>query len=367
MIISSVHTWKDTRIFHKQAVSLAEHYHVELHAPAEFEFRTVDGVEVHGLKPWHQVRDRSALRRELRLRLTKRRPDLLHFHDPELIPLGLWWRLAHRIPVIYDMHEHVGATILSKRWLNPLQRRFVWCFYKLLEWIAVPLLSRVILAEESYTSFIKRNTITVLNYPRETAAPIRAEKTNHAVYIGDITRERGVMQLLKVALAMREQMPDFRMKIIGTILERDRPAITEFVKNHQLTEVIEFTGRLAYDNAMQVVASARVGLALLLPIENYTQSLPTKVMEYMLHEVPFIASNFDYWMNYLEDSGSGIFVNPLDIKAVINALKQLLNDPEQAGIMGSSGRTYVLNKLTWSKQKEKLLRLYRELLPPSPE
>ena len=34
---SSVHRWNDNRIYYKEAVSLAKKYHVELHAPAEFE------------------------------------------------------------------------------------------------------------------------------------------------------------------------------------------------------------------------------------------------------------------------------------------------------------------------------------------
>lgn len=35
-IITSVHPWNDTRIFYKEAVSLAKKYEVELHAPADF-------------------------------------------------------------------------------------------------------------------------------------------------------------------------------------------------------------------------------------------------------------------------------------------------------------------------------------------
>ena len=45
---TSVHHWNDNRILYKEAVSLAKKYHVELHAPAEFDKKHLKGVDIHG-------------------------------------------------------------------------------------------------------------------------------------------------------------------------------------------------------------------------------------------------------------------------------------------------------------------------------
>ncbi|MHB9010529.1 MAG: glycosyltransferase family 4 protein, partial [Carboxydocellales bacterium] len=45
LIISSVHFWNDARIFYKEAISLAKHYRVKLHAVGDFQGLN-QGVEV---------------------------------------------------------------------------------------------------------------------------------------------------------------------------------------------------------------------------------------------------------------------------------------------------------------------------------
>ena len=47
---------------------------------------------------------------------------IFHFHDPELIPLGLLLRML-RHQVIYDVHEDLPRAILYKEWIPPMRFR----------------------------------------------------------------------------------------------------------------------------------------------------------------------------------------------------------------------------------------------------
>ena len=76
---SSVHRWNDNRIYYKEAVSLAKKYHVELHAPAEFEQKHLNGVDIYGLPNWEKESDRKAIRNELWQRLKKSKMTIFHF------------------------------------------------------------------------------------------------------------------------------------------------------------------------------------------------------------------------------------------------------------------------------------------------
>ena len=53
------------------------------------------------------------------LKAKKLDADIYHFHDPELAPICLFFRLLGK-PVIFDVHENIGEQIKDKQWLSPV-------------------------------------------------------------------------------------------------------------------------------------------------------------------------------------------------------------------------------------------------------
>ena len=121
---SSVHRWNDNRILYKEAVSLSTKYRVELHAPAEFGKKQLKGIDIYGLPIWEKEKDRRKIRNELWSRLSRSDAAIFHFHDPELIWIGIKAKLILKKIVIYDIHENVSATILRKKRLNLFGKYF---------------------------------------------------------------------------------------------------------------------------------------------------------------------------------------------------------------------------------------------------
>ena len=55
-------------------------------------------------------------------KVSKLQADIYHFHDPELIPVGYFLSLAKKAKIVFDSHENVGDSLLTREWL---QRNFV--------------------------------------------------------------------------------------------------------------------------------------------------------------------------------------------------------------------------------------------------
>jgi len=103
-----VHRPDDGRIFHKEVMALRA-------AGAD---ATVLGLT----EPPARAR-RIAAGCRLVDEARRRRPDVVHIHDPELLPAAWMLRRATGRPVIYDVHEYLGQTTRTKPWIPGRLRR----------------------------------------------------------------------------------------------------------------------------------------------------------------------------------------------------------------------------------------------------
>ena len=113
--LTSVHSSDDTRVFHKECVSLARAgYDVTLVAPGES--REELGVHIVGVgekpvgtlnrltSPFVKYAYEAALALDC---------ELYHLHDPELLPYALKLK-RHGKTVIFDSHEFYSLLIQEK-------------------------------------------------------------------------------------------------------------------------------------------------------------------------------------------------------------------------------------------------------------
>src|SRR6266851_2932452 len=165
-ILTTVHSPFDTRVFHKEAKTLVSAgYDVTLvvqHSCQE----VVDGVRIVPLpKP------RSRFDRMTRLALSalriglRQRAAIFHFHDPELIPVGIVLKLFGK-RVIYDVHEATPEDILVKEWVPERLRKLAIRVLGRLERISCGYFDHIIVASR-YTgrTFPEGRTTTIANYP----------------------------------------------------------------------------------------------------------------------------------------------------------------------------------------------------------
>jgi glycosyltransferase involved in cell wall biosynthesis len=104
------------------------------------------------------------------------------------------------------------------------------------------------------------------------------------------------------------------------------------------------------------------GLVLFHPQPNHINAQPNKMFEYMSAGIPVIASNFPLWKEIIEGNNCGICVDPLNANEIANAINSIMDNPDQAKLMGENGRRAVEEKYNWEHEAKKLLKIYEGLL-----
>ncbi|ODS30392.1 MAG: Glycosyl transferase group 1 [Candidatus Scalindua rubra] len=358
IIFSTVHRWNDTRILKKQATSLAKWYDVTLYIPASFKWKDYSGIHIIGLPRWKMKFTRLFTQISLLKVLLKSDGDIFHFHDPELILSGVIIKLHKKKPVIYDKHENIPFGLIG----NSHQRfglgSFILWIFRKLDAFAMHNLDKVVLAEHSYSHVIHENYIEILNYPfiPDSKHPVTKEYT--AIYVGGVTIERGILDIIEIAQLVKKEDPSFRFRIIGPIMDNSEEIIAQRIHYHGLTEHIILSPYLPYEEAMEEVRKSKFGFALLHPDKNYVESLPQKIFEYMSLGVPFIASNFPYWKLHLKGNDLGYFVTFNDYKSIVNILIE-----NRRNYMFNSTEliSFVATHFNWFSEEQKLKKLYANL------
>ena len=314
LVVTSVHRSDDPRIRERTVRSLAGAFEVRYAArpPAP---SAGDDHEWVPLPGGRLRRDWGAFRQ-----MMQRDVAVLSVHDPELIPAALAARLLRRVPVVVDVHEDVPAQVLHKQWVaRPLRRPLASAarvLLRLAERFCV-----VTLAEEAYRHLFRRDHPAFPNYPAARSLPPVAADGGYLVYVGDLTEDRGALDMVEAVGRMAHPRP---LRLVG----RCPAGLAEQLRRRagELGVPLVLTGALPHGRAMEQAAGASAGLSLLRPLPNYLHSLPTKVVEYLAMGLPVVASDLPGTRAAVGDLAGLALVTPADPAAAGAALDRMLGD-----------------------------------------
>jgi len=284
--------------------------------------------------------------------------DIYHFHDPELMPVGLLLK-HHGKRVIYDVHEDVPRQNLSKPYIPAVLRKPISLMIGALEGFSARRFDCVVTA----TPFINRrflklgaNAVNVNNYPlaSELYAAENQWKNKEQVvcYVGGIALIRGAFGMVDAIGKTK-----YRLLLAGNI-ELDTEKGLKQMSGWRQVEALGFVDR---EGVRATISRSMAGLVVLHPTINYIDALPVKMFEYMSTGIPVIASNFPLWKEIIEGAECGICVDPLDPEEIAKAIQFIIEHPAEAEQMGKNGRRAVEERYKWEIEEKKLLEFYNEI------
>jgi len=243
-------------------------------------------------------------------RLLKLKPIIIIVNTPELSPAILFYRfLFSNTKVVYDIRENHQRNLLSHHRGKGNFRRLLMAMVNWWEQQLILRSDRIIVAEKGYllekpmisntpVIVIENKVIPaqkVLSKPKLTT-PIKL------LYTGTISTPYGIWDALRFAKQLHEALAEeLQFVIIGHV--------TQAATFHQLTKLedqyswIETTiseNPISHSQLLRKMEEANFGIVSHQLLPSIWNCFPTRIWEYMAHQLPFFLQNHHPWVSYCQ-------------------------------------------------------------------
>lgn len=357
--ITSVHPQNDNRIFYKECSTLARNGYEVYLVVAGGESKVIDNINIIGFEKAQGGRLKRMIKSSFldMLRVCKKvDADIYHFHDPELMFVGLYLKTIGK-KVIYDIHENNPASILSKPYIKSnVAKKLLSKSFDIFEKFAVKFFDGIVTARPDISKrFNHKNLITLRNFPIlpdfSKLKEVEIEKSKPSIiFVGGLHPQRGINELLDAF----ESLDNYELWLLGPIGDEGlKDRINKGCKNVKYLGIVE-----AYE-VFNYIDKSDIGIITFLEEPNHINTLATKPFEYMACGKPMIMSDFPYWEETFKKSS--LYVNPSNREEIARSIKTLLNDKELMDKMGSLNKKLAYEEFNWKRESKKLLDMYRNL------
>ncbi|MDP8205800.1 MAG: glycosyltransferase family 4 protein [Candidatus Electryonea clarkiae] len=360
--LTSAHRALDTRIFNREAISLLKAgYNVSIigsHHTNEF----VSGVKIISLKPPAGIFSRLFVAFKILQLSLRENAAIYHFHDPELIPAGLFLKIFGK-RVIYDVHEDYEQNFLTRKRIKPPFDQLIARMFTHIERFASMFFDFIVVVDSNIKSkFSPDKTRLITNVPpRNFTDTSRTRQTNESfrlLFLGIISYSHGITQMLD-AIQLMKNKKYIELHLIGTL------EMPEMVKLWENNPQVIHHGRVPWEKTRQMLTNADLGLFLYQPNPThwyFTGEGNTKLFEYMGSGLPLLYSNFPKLKKLIDPIGCGQSVDPTNPEKIAQAIDLLYEEQEVRLDMGEKGKQAVLKRFNWEVEEQKLFEIYSKVL-----
>lgn len=361
--VTSAHPVDDIRIFQKECVSLAKNgYETYLVQPGE----SYDKSGVHligtGEKPEGRLKRMLFAVKKAYKSAIELDCEIYQLHDPELLRYALKLKRKGK-KVIFDSHEKYDLQIKNKYYLHCFAPVIAWIYAKYeryilkrIDGVIFPCLIDGLNPFEGKCkniALVGNQPILEELYTEEERKPLADVKV---CYVGGVRYDRGISQAVEACNKL-----DVPLLLAGRVLPESYKE--EFMALDK-KKIVKYYGQLDRQQVREVLYQASIGLVTELNIgqNNKVDTLPTKAYEYMATGIPVIISESAYNNKVVDEYKFGLHVDPANSDQVAEAIKYLIDNPEEARIMGKNGKEAVKKCFNWNVEEKKLFELYEKIL-----
>lgn len=366
-ILTNAHHSKDVRLYYKISRTLAKIAQVYLLCPAGIQQKSVNPYQivVKGENSWSTLK-------HLYNAALKIKPDMVICVEPLTVAVGILLKKRLKCALLVDVHEFY-AQAFGERFRFPLS--FIMRgMYRLGENYlnsftdaALGVSSEVLAAALPFK--YGKPTLVLPNYPVRNVwdynSDIPAElqvicnTSFDLIYIGGLTRGRGIFHILQMAALLRKRYPSLKILLVGRFESPE--AESEFnakVIALNLQSLIYYQEWIPAENIGILLKRCKVGLWTYDPRNRrMKRALPLKVLEYLAAGLPVLSTKSTLMKELVEKNRVGILCdyNP---SSMAKAARKLLEMPaEEYEAMQERALHLIDSRYNWEILEDSLVEL----------
>ncbi len=294
--------------------------------------------------------------------------EIVHCHDLDTLPLGLFVSKLKGRPCIFDAHEIYSAMVSESvpPWVGGLLR-----------WVERTIVrgpELVITVNESlsriYRGMGARKVIVVMNCPslKELAAgdpesvrrALGLEGKKVCLYAGMLEKSRNLDTLMEVFDSLESENTVLVLGGYGSLIDH-------VVSRVSRSRNIIFVGWIGADEKSSYLSASDV--VVLLDDPRYKTKgleIATRLLEAIALGVPVLVSDDTSNAEVVREEAIGLCVRYDDVEEIQTALHRLLYDTELRKSMIENCLRASRERYSWEIMERRLVRAYRELLTQAP-
>ena len=200
--------------------------------------------------------------------------------------------------------------------------------------------------------------VTPLGVDPDHFAPMpfhHAEDCLEILCVGRLVPAKGQMILLDACRQLKDAGCAFHLSIVGD--GPDRVALENYVKQHQLSDLVSFEGAVNQERILAYYEKAHV-----FALASFAEGIPVVLMEAMSMQIPCVTTHITGIPELIQHGIDGLLVPPSDSLALSEMLQQLHKNPKQRQDIGRNARLRIIDRYHIGKNVDRLAMVFNRHL-----
>lgn len=286
--------------------------------------------------------------------------DIYHSHDLNTLPQGYICKLIRKKKLVYDSHEVQTSRTGYKG------KKYYYLEKFLIKRIDKMIMTTNMRAEYTARLYGIEKPEVVHNYP--VFIEIN-EKSIDLYRMLDIPKEepillyQGGMQEGRGLEKIVEAIPKFKKGVVVFIGDgKIKNKIIGMCKETGVMKRVGFVPKVSVNELINYTQNAYLGFQVLQNIcFNHYSTLSNKLFEYIMAEVPVVASNFPEIRKVVEGEQVGITIDPHESDKIAKAVNFILDNPDKHAEFKANCKK-ARKKYNWENEKANLIDIYKSIV-----
>lgn len=283
-------------------------------------------------------------------------PDVIHSNDFDTLDIAYSAAKKTGAGLVYDSHE-VFAENLGIAEMKLIKKLII-----MRERYLVKRVNKMISVSNAAAAYFKEkynvDPVVITNCPMKNTLPLKPKTTDafEVVYQGLMIGQRGYEEFVRSAKFLDDGI---RLVIRGYGPIENQ--LREIIQTEGLTDKVVFKPPVEVAELIPEASASHMGAVLTKPVNiNFRLTVSNKIFEYISAGIPVLLSDVPEH-RYLNDKfGAGIILEDVTPEKIADAINNVYRNPELFKSL-SDGVDVMEKEMTWEKESEKLLDIYKEI------